>query len=274
LREIVVEGGFGIENLTQRDVEIPMPGERELLVRMEAASLNYVDLAMIEGTLDPSLRSPFVPVADGAGVVEQVGLLVDEFRVGDRVSTMYIPPWRSGRYERRYTSLAIRPGGGHVPGQLAEYKLFTPEEVVLAPLYMSAIEAATLPIAALTAWNALAYGEARAGDTVLIHGTGGVSLFALQFAKILGLRAIITSSSDEKLQRTVDLGADRTINYAETAASRTMWPRPEVRMALLLSSRLLEATTSVRASRSSGLKDIFPWSASLPALQRQSISLS
>jgi len=217
LRGIVLEGGFGIENLTERDVEVPTPGARELLVRMEAASLNYVDLAIVEGTLDSNLRFPFVPVADGAGVVEQVGPLVDGFRVGDLVTTMYIPPWRSGRYEQRYTSLAIRPGGGHVPGQLAQYKLFTLEEVVLAPPYLSATEAATLPISALTAWNALAYGEARAGDAVLIHGTGGVSLFALQFAKLLGLRTIITSRSDEKLQRATDLGADCTINYAETA---------------------------------------------------------
>ena len=181
MREIALEGGFGIENLTERDVEVPAPGEQELLVRMEAASLNYVDLAIIEGTLDPSLRLPFVPVADGAGVVEQVGPLVDGFRVGDLVTTMYIPPWRSGRYERRYMSLAIRPGGGHVPGQLVQYKLFTPEEVVLAPPYLSATEAATLPIAALTAWNALAYGEARAGDAVLIYGTVKLARFRGHF---------------------------------------------------------------------------------------------
>ncbi len=106
MREIVLEGGVGIENLTERAVEVPAPGARELLVRMEAASLNYVDLAIVEGTLDPNLRFPFVPVADGAGVVEQVGPLVDGFRVGDLVTTIYIPPWHSGRYERRYTSLA------------------------------------------------------------------------------------------------------------------------------------------------------------------------
>jgi NADPH:quinone reductase-like Zn-dependent oxidoreductase len=154
-----------------------------------------------------------LPVADGAGVVEEVGSAVEGFTPGDLIATVYIPKWKAGRYTLDFMSLDIRPGMGVIPGQLTEYKSFKVDEIIKMPSHLTAAEAATLPIAAVTAWNALRYGGVKPGSTVLIHGTGGVSLFALQFAKLFGARAIITSSSDEKLSRALQIGADQGVNY-------------------------------------------------------------
>lgn len=213
MRVASLANAFGIENLSIQRAAVPVPGDDDILVRMRAASLNYVDLAVVTGKLDATLPLPFIPVADGAGEVEAVGRNVRGFKTGDRVATLYIPSWSGGRYCHRHTLLAIRPGAGKVPGQLAEYKLFQAHELIHVPPALGLDEASTLPIAGLTAWNALAYGRIKAGDTVLLHGTGGVSIFALQFAKSHGARVVITSSDDKKLERAVRLGADCSINY-------------------------------------------------------------
>lgn len=211
--KLVTLSRFGLENLSLSSAPDPKPGEGEVLVRIKAAALNYVDLATVTGKLDGSLRFPFIPVADGAGVVEQVGAGVQGLCEGDRVSTLYIPSWGGGRYLRQHMPLSIRPGAGTSPGQLAEYKVFRPSELIRVPDSLSFAEAAALPIAGLTAWNALVYGQLKAGQTVLLHGTGGVSIFALQFAKLFGARVFITSSDDAKIERALALGADGAINY-------------------------------------------------------------
>jgi NADPH:quinone reductase-like Zn-dependent oxidoreductase len=216
MRQIVLESKYGIENLTERAAEKPVVGSDEVLVHMKAAALNYVDLAIVEGKLSSNLPLPLIPVADGAGIIDTVGPDVRGFNVGELVSTLYIPRWQSGRYLAEHTKLEIRPGAGHVAGQLSEYKVFKPDEIIHAPEHLSPSEAATFPIAALTAWNALIYGNIKPGDTVLVHGTGGVSIFALQFAKVFGARVVVTSSSDEKLAKAAKLGADLTVNYKTT----------------------------------------------------------
>jgi NADPH:quinone reductase-like Zn-dependent oxidoreductase len=194
----------------------PSPAKGEVLVKMEAVSLNYVDLLIVKGLLNPNLPLPYVPVCDGAGVVERVGEGVTAFQPNEKVVTTFIPNWVSGKPTPKTTDYVTRPGLGGVPGQLTEYKIFRVNELVKSPVNLSSLEASTLAIAGLTAWNALRYGNLEAGETVLLHGTGGVSIFALQFAKAHGTRVIITSSSDEKLERASQLGADLTINYKTT----------------------------------------------------------
>lgn len=208
---------FGIENIRLESGPEPKYGDDEVLVRMKAASLNYVDLAVVTGKLGADIPFPFIPVADGAGIVEAVGGKVRNFQPGEQVSTLYIPSWTGGHYRREYTGMAVRPGAGGLPGQLSEYKVFRPHELIRVPAFLNFAEASTLPIAGVTAWNALAYGRIKAGDTVLLHGTGGVSVFALQFAKMHGARVIITSSDDKKIERARALGADFTINYRNQA---------------------------------------------------------
>lgn len=220
MRQVILEYKFGIENLTERSVGKPAIRPDEILVRMKAAALNYVDLAAVEGVLSPDLPLPLIPVADGAGVIEAVGSDVRGHNVGELVATVYIPQWQSGRYLAEHTKLGIRPGTGYVDGQLSEYKVFKPQEVIHMPEHLSPGESATLPIAALTAWNALVYGGIKPGDTVLVHGTGGVAIFALQFAKLFGAKVVITSSSDEKLAKAAKIGADFTMNY-KTAPNLT-----------------------------------------------------
>ncbi|MEW8437147.1 MAG: NAD(P)-dependent alcohol dehydrogenase [Candidatus Thiodiazotropha taylori] len=202
----------GLDNLVIETTKKPLPDRDEILVRLQAAALNYVDLAVIEGIITTG-HHPLIPVADGAGVVESVGDDVRGFEPGDLVSTVYIPPWHAGRYRSDMMPLEIRPGAGLTAGQLSEYKTFKVNEVMHVPSHLSATEAATLPIAGVTAWNALSYGDIKPGQTVLIHGTGGVAIFGLQFAKLFGARVIITSSSDQKLEQARNLGADCIINY-------------------------------------------------------------
>jgi NADPH:quinone reductase-like Zn-dependent oxidoreductase len=213
MKHVVLSRDFGVENLSLESGTKPTPKRDEVLVRMKAAALNFVDLAMIKGLLDPHAKLPFVPVADGSGQVEAVGEGVSGFKPGDRVATLYIPSWPGGRYKQKHIDLAIRPGAALVPGQLCEYKAFHSDELILIPDALDYAEAATLPIAGLTAWNALVYGGIKAGNSILLHGTGGVSIFALQFAKAFGARVIITSSDDAKLERAKSLGADGVINY-------------------------------------------------------------
>lgn len=212
MKAITLQNGFGIERLQVVESPSPSPAMDEVLVKVQAVSLNYVDLLVIKGLLNP-MPLPYVPVCDGASVVEQVGLAVTAFKAGDAVATTFIPDWLSGIPTSQATDYATRQGLGAVPGQLSEYKVFKVNQLIKTPPNLSAIEASTLPIAGLTAWNALQYSNLQAGETVLLHGTGGVSIFALQFAKALGARVIITSSSDDKLKRALSLGADLLINY-------------------------------------------------------------
>lgn len=216
MKTIELCNSFGINHLQLSEQPKPNPTRSQVLVRLEAASLNAVDLLVIKGLLNPNLSFPYVPVADGAGVVEQVGSEVTAFQVGDRVVTTFVPNWIDGQPTPEKVDDAARPGLGVVPGQLAEYKCFQPRQLVKAPDNLTLAEAATLPVAGLTAWNALQYGNLQMGQTVLLHGTGGVSIFALQFAKAQGAKVIITSSQDDKLKRSQQLGADFLINYKTT----------------------------------------------------------
>lgn len=203
---------FGIGKLALVQRVTPEPGPNEVLVRMRAASLNYRDLMVVSGTYNPRMKLPLVPFSDGAGDVVAVGDAVTKWQIGDRVCSTLIPGWIDGEAEAGKSKTAIAAGGAD--GVLREYAAFDEEAIVRVPEHLSFDEAATLPCAAVTAWHALVVsGKIKAGDTVLTLGTGGVSIFALQIAKHFGARVISTSSSDEKLERVRELGADETINY-------------------------------------------------------------
>ncbi len=202
---------FGVDQLALVEQDRPTPAFDQVLVRMTAASLNFRDLLVIAGKYNPKLKRPMIPLSDGAGVVEEIGPNVTRFRPGDRVAACFMQKWLDGPITREKGASAL---GGAIDGVLSEYALFSEEGLVKSPLSLSDEETAALPCAAVTAWHALFEEEARVpGETVLLQGTGGVSIFALQFAKAAGLRSIITSSSDEKLQRAQSLGASELINY-------------------------------------------------------------
>jgi NADPH:quinone reductase-like Zn-dependent oxidoreductase len=204
---------FGLDELRLVEAVAPSPGPRELLVRIRAVSLNYRDRVVVTGAAIPKLRLPFVPASDASGEVISVGPEVKRFGPGDRVMSHYVPGWidGDGRSDGDYRTL-----GGPLPGVLAEYVVFGEQAVVSPPSAFSHEEASTLPIAAVTAWTAL-FGDMplKPGETVLVEGTGGVSLFALQFAVAAGARVIVTSSSDEKIARAKALGAADGINYKQ-----------------------------------------------------------
>lgn len=209
MKTIQLRDSFGIDSLALVDQQRPIPGPGEILVKINAVSLNYRDLLVVDGTFFPGLPFPFVPASDAAGQVEEVGPEVTRFKPGDRVTTHFIQDWESGPFSGSLASTL----GGPRPGILSEYVVLSERGVVPTPSYLNDEEAATLPIAALTAWRSLRLGSLKPGETVLVQGTGGVSIFALQFAKALGARVIITSSSDEKLRRATKLGVDVAINY-------------------------------------------------------------
>jgi NADPH:quinone reductase-like Zn-dependent oxidoreductase len=197
----------GMELVEQPD---PTPGPGQVVVRIRAASLNYRDLLTIQGKGGVT-KLPLVPCSDGAGEVTAIGDGVTRIAVGDRVCPMFFQSWFDGGPSAGNRRLAL---GGSRPGVLQELMLLNAEGVSRIPDHLSFAEAATLPCAGLTAWRAL-FDEARIrpGDTVLVQGTGGVSIFALQFAKLAGASVVVTSSSDAKLERAKALGADHTINY-------------------------------------------------------------
>jgi NADPH:quinone reductase-like Zn-dependent oxidoreductase len=203
---------FGIENLVLAERADPQRVAKEVVVKFHAVSLNFRDLRFIKGVYNPNARLPAVPCSDGAGEVVAVGAEVKRWKVGDRVCTIFTQGWLEGSLsiEKRRTAL----GAGDLDGVLREYGAFDENGLIEVPGHLSFEEAATLPCAAVTAWNALIVsGKLKAGDTVLILGTGGVSIFALQFAKMHGARVIVTSSSDQKLAKAKDLGANEFINY-------------------------------------------------------------
>jgi len=205
---------FGRENLICADVPIPKPGPSEILIRVSAVSLNYRDKLMAEGLYIPDLIFPITQVADTVGEVVEIGADVTRIAVGDRVVTQYATTWVDG--DPKGDEL-LHTLGGKIPGGLAEYLSIKESAVVKAPNYLTDEEASTLPVAALTAWFSLIEtGKLSAGQTVVLQGTGGVSLFGLQIVSAFGAQALITSSSDEKLERAKALGAHAGINYART----------------------------------------------------------
>ncbi|MDQ3747909.1 MAG: NAD(P)-dependent alcohol dehydrogenase, partial [Acidobacteriota bacterium] len=204
---------FGIENLTLTERDEPKPNAGEVLVKFHAASLNYRDLMMVKGFYNPKLKMPLVPLSDGAGEVTSVGEAVTKWKIGDRVCPIFMQGWLDGEIEVSKARTAL---GGDVDGCLREFGAFDENGLVRIPDHLSFEEAATLPCAAVTAYNALfCSGSLKSDNTVLLQGTGGVSIFALQFASVYGARTIITSSSDEKLNRAKGLGANDLINYRE-----------------------------------------------------------
>lgn len=191
----------------------PVPGHGEVLVRMRAAALNYRDQGVIKGAYGYT-RFPVIPLSDGAGEVAQIGPGVTQFKVGDRVSGTFFVNWTAGRIPADASKNSL---GGMVDGVLAEYALLAETGTIKVPDHLSFAEAATLPCAALTAWHAVVEaGRIKAGETIVILGTGGVSCFALAFAKMHGAVVTVTSSSDDKLARVKALGADMTVNYKTT----------------------------------------------------------
>ena len=209
-----IQESFGLDSLKLTERPDPKPGAGEVVIKMKALSLNFRDLLVVTGRYNPRMQLPRIPCSDGVGEVVDVGEGVSRVKVGDRVAGAFMPGWVEGEANETKGRSAL---GGEVDGLLAEYAVLPAEGVVHLPEHLSDEEGATLPCAGVTAWNSLVdAGNIKAGDTVLLLGTGGVSLFALQFAKMHGARTIITSSSDEKLERARALGADETINYKTT----------------------------------------------------------
>jgi NADPH:quinone reductase-like Zn-dependent oxidoreductase len=205
----------GIDTLKLVERPTPKPGPAEVLIRVRATSLNYRDLVTLKGgAVTRGIRLPLVPLSDGAGEIVEVGEGVERLKPGDRVVATFFQSWLAGSPQSSYFRSAL---GGAINGTLAEYVALSEDGVVRIPDYMSFEEAATLPCAAVTSWNALvSVGRITAGETVLVLGTGGVSIFALQFARIHGARVIATSSSDAKLARLREMGASGVINYNTT----------------------------------------------------------
>lgn len=216
MRALQVAEPWGLDKLEVVEVDAPTLGHGEVLVRMRAVSLNYRDLLMVGGMYSrgSAMAGAVTPFSDGCGMVEAVGPGVTRVKPGDRVSTLFFQNWASGpaRVENLTSSL-----GHPIPGAGRELATFSQEGVSKVPDFLTDQEVSTLPCAALTAWRGL-FEDARLepGDTVVLQGTGGVSIFGLQFAKAAGYRTVITSSSDEKLSRAKALGADHLVNYKTT----------------------------------------------------------
>ena len=206
---------FGLENIKLTQREDPQPGPGQVLIEMHAWSLNYRDLMIAKGQYNPKLKLPAVPLSDGVGKVVDLGANVSRVKLGDRVAGCFMTRWTCGEITEAKARSAL--GGGGAEGMLAQRVVLDEQGVVHVPDHLSDEEGATLPCAAVTAWHALVgEGALKAGDTVLVQGTGGVSIFALQLARLQGARVIATSSRDEKLARALELGASDGINYNTT----------------------------------------------------------
>jgi NADPH:quinone reductase-like Zn-dependent oxidoreductase len=204
---------FGIEHLILNKVGSPTPSDHEVLVRIKAVSLNYLDIIIAQGSFSSELNIPYIPASDGCGIVEGVGKNVTKWKTGDRVAIQYVQKWSKGKIDKESNSIRV---AWQTPGVMAEYVCIPEYGLVKAPDNLSFEETATLPIAALTAWHGLInQANLQLGQTVLTQGTGGVSLFALQIAKAAGARVIATTSSDEKAKRLKAIGADEVINYTQ-----------------------------------------------------------
>jgi len=216
MKVLEIQEAFGLDHLVLAERSKPEPGPGEVLVRMAAASLNYRDLLMVQGAYNPKQPLPLIPCSDGTGEIVAIGEGVSRVAAGDRVITLFSQGWISGDPTKTTLRSTV---GGPIDGTLAEYRVFSEEGVSLSPEHLSDPEAATLTCAGVTAWNAVTSGGVVGEDsTVLVLGTGGVAIFALQFAQLLGARVIVTSSSDEKLERARELGAVAGINYRQEPA--------------------------------------------------------
>ncbi len=205
---------FGIDQLEQREAAIPEAAPGQVVIEVHACSLNYRDLKVVQGTYNPKLQLPRIPFSDGAGLIHAVGEGVTSFEVGDRVAAIFMQQWLDGAPSAAKYRGAL---GGDIDGMATQYVALDESGVVPIPGYLSFAQAATLPCAAVTAWTALhKAGNITSGSTVLIQGTGGVSIAALQLAKAMGARVLGTSSSDEKLGRAKALGLDAGLNYRQT----------------------------------------------------------
>jgi NADPH:quinone reductase-like Zn-dependent oxidoreductase len=206
---------FGsIGGIVRRSTEDPRPGPYEVLMRVRASSLNYRDLMVLRGGGRGPTKIGVIPLSDGAGEIAAVGDGVTRVRIGDRIAGCFHPRWFGGPIKPEYLTDRL---GANLDGMLSEYAVLSEEALVHVPSHLSFAEAATLPCAAVTAWVALTgHRRVTAGDTILIQGSGGVSVFALQFARLLGARVIATTSTVEKAERLKALGASDVINYAET----------------------------------------------------------
>lgn len=205
---------FGIGKLETREAPIPKAERGQVVMKVHACSLNYRDLMTVKGAYNPKLRLPRVPLSDGAGVIHAVGEGVTRVQLGDRVAGIFMQNWLDGPPAPEKYKGAL---GGDIDGMAAQYVALPESGVVRLPAYLSFVQAATLPCAAVTAWSALhKAGAITSGSTVLIQGTGGVSIAALQLAKALGARVLGTSGSDEKLARARTLGLDAGVNYHTT----------------------------------------------------------
>lgn len=220
MRVFELRQATGIDSLTLAERADPRPGPGQVLVRMRAASLNYRDLIVVTGGYGPGLPLPLVPLSDGAGEVVEVGAGVKRVKPGDRVAGTFFQRWVTGPITDEAAATAL---GGAIDGVLAELVVFEEDGVVHVPEHLTWEEAACLPCAALTAWNAMfESGAVRPGEVLLTQGTGGVSIFALQFARLAGATVIATTSSDAKAERLRALGAAEIINYRTTAE----WSKP------------------------------------------------
>ncbi|MGB7264929.1 MAG: NAD(P)-dependent alcohol dehydrogenase [Terracidiphilus sp.] len=203
---------FGIDSLELVERPTPAPGPGDVLVGVRAISLNYRDLMVVKGLYNPKLRLPRIPCSDCAGEVVAVGAGVSAWKPGDRVCGIFMQNWLDGPLTKTKARGAL---GGDIDGVLADYVVLAEEGLVAIPDHLSFQEAATLPCTGVTAWNALAAGDVKPGSTVLIQGTGGVSIFALQFARLKGARVLGVSSSYDKLDRASAMGLDAGLNYRD-----------------------------------------------------------
>ena len=214
MKAFEIQNKFGLDSLTLTERPDLKPSHGQVLIKLRSLSLNYRDLMVVKGLYNPKLPLPLIPFSDGVGEVVAVGEGVTRVNIGDRVAGIFFQKWLAGELTAEKAESAL---GGAIEGMLAEYVVLHEDGVVRVPEHLTDEEAASLPCAAVTAWNALfTSGGLKAGDTVLIQGTGGVSIFALQFALLAGARVIATSSSDEKLERVLQLGASDGINYKQT----------------------------------------------------------
>jgi NADPH:quinone reductase-like Zn-dependent oxidoreductase len=214
MRAFQLPQATGIEALTKVDLPQPKPAHRQVLVKVLACSLNFRDLAIVLGRYRMPTKANVVPLSDGAGEVVEVGPGVTRVKVGDRVAGNFFQRWPGGHASADTQASAL---GGSIDGMLREYAVLEEDGVVKLPVHLSYQEGACLPCAGVTAWNALVeHGRLIAGQTVLVQGTGGVSVLALQFCKLFGADVIATSSSDAKLERAKKLGAAHGVNYKTT----------------------------------------------------------
>jgi NADPH:quinone reductase-like Zn-dependent oxidoreductase len=205
------KGGAGIDALIKVERPDPKPAHRQVLVKVAACSLNFRDLGIVRGTYRMPVPDKIIPLSDGAGEVIEVGAGVTRVKVGDKVAGCFFQRWPGGEAGPAVHASAL---GGSLDGMLAEYVVLEEEGVVKIPAHLTVEEGATLPCAGVTAWHALVeHGKVIAGQTVLLQGTGGVSIFALQLAHAMGVQGVIISSSDDKLAHAKKLGANHGINY-------------------------------------------------------------